>query len=166
MADVRTYLESREKQLEAEIAKRRSEIAPLERELFEVKIARKAVGHRSSEPVQHPLFEQSDGDAIDEDAAKIWKQYKAMEAERVMSPYHRLTIKELVMKALTEQFPSGATAQQMLDLFSTAWGRGGIARTSLSPQLSRLKVDHKIENNGSVWFIRQIRPDEKAATDQ
>lgn len=168
--DVRTYLEEREKQLELEIANLRSKIAPLERELFEVKIAQRAVSRHSREPLQRQLFLHS---AVEEDpeASEIWKQYMSIAAERANSPYARLTIKQLVLKALTEQFPSGATANQILDLFANAWGRGEIVRTSLSPQLSRLKAEHAIDREGTLWFRRSPRPEPdqqqtKAATDQ
>lgn len=169
MPQLRSYLDDREKALEAEISRLREQIAPLERELFEVRIAKRAVGRHSSEPLQQPLFSQSDGQTMDDEAQQLWKQYRAIQAERLLSPYSRMTIKELVLKALEEQFPSGATAQQLLELFSTAWGRNEIVRTSLSPQLSRLRAEHKIDRNGSLWFRRQPRPDEiqaKAATDQ
>lgn len=82
------------------------------------------------------------------------------------SPYFRLTIKQLVRKALDEHFQDGATAKEMLHLFENVYGRGDIARTSLSPQLSRLREDGIIFRNGHVWRLRQTRPDEKAATDQ
>lgn len=165
MADVRTYLKDRQNLLEGEIAKLRAQLIPLERELFEIKIAQRALGRQSNEPSQQPLFAEDGGGSIDEEAAAIWRQYKAVEAERVLSPYARSTIKELVLRALTEQFWSGATAQQLLDLFADAWGRPEIVRTSLSPQLSRLKAEHKIDRNGTLWFIRDPKS-EKAATDQ
>lgn len=158
MPDVRSYLDEREKLLESEIAKLRGQIAPLERELFEVRIAQRAVGRHSREPRQLPLM-SADGSSVDDEAANLWKQYLSVKAERLLSPYARMTIKQLVLKALEEQFPSGATAQQLLDLFGSAWGREEIARTSLSPQLSRLKAEHKIDRNGTLWFLRKPRPE-------
>lgn len=169
MTDLRTYLDEREKALEAEIGKLRAQISPVERELFEVRIAKRALGRHSNEPLQQPLFSEVEKAPIDEQAAELWKQYRAIQAERLLSPYARLTIKELVLKALEEQFPSGATAQQLLELFATAWGRGEIVRTSLSPQLSRLKAEHKIDRRGTLWFRRNPRPEtsqSKAAADQ
>lgn len=169
MADLRSYLDEREKALEAEIAKLRGQVVPLERELFEVRIAKRAVGRHSSEPLQQPLFSPSEKISVDQEAEKVWKQYRAIQAERALSPYARMTIKDLVLKALEEQFPSGATARQMLDLFANAWGRGEVVRTSLSPQLSRLRAEHKIDRNGSLWFVRNPRPqpvETKTAADQ
>lgn len=164
--DVRSYLADREKQLKAELAALRERITPIERELFEIGLAQKAVGTVASEPFQAPLFQTSPDEHVDKEAADLWKEYKRILAERTASPYFRLTIKDLVLKALEEQFKSGATAQELLEFFASAWGRDDIARTSLSPQLSRLRAEKKIERDGSLWFSKERAVDRKAATDQ
>jgi hypothetical protein len=69
------------------------------------------------------------------------------------SPYAKLTMKQLVRKALGEHFPNGATAAELLDFFANAWGRNDIVRTSLSPQLSRLKQEGIIILRGKTWFL-------------
>jgi len=166
MADIRTYLVDREERLKAELAALRERIAPLERELFEVRVAQKAVGQSSSEPFQAPLFQIASDSHVDIGAAKIWQQYQEIKARRAANPYFRSTIKELILKALVEQFPSGATAHQMLEFFGTAWGREDIERTSLSPQLSRLKSEEKIGRDGNVWYARSSGQNEKTAVDQ
>jgi hypothetical protein len=68
------------------------------------------------------------------------------------SPYEHLTMKQLIMKALTEHFQSGATAKQFREFFRDAWARN-IDRASLSPQLSRLRSDKIIDREGNVWFL-------------
>lgn len=100
----------------------------------------------------------------------------AMEAEQLIAPtgndaslramaYHArkcspdaqgLTMKQLVLKALGEQFANGATANQMLEFFAREWGRTDITRTSLSPQLSRLKAEGKIALVGKTWMTRAV----------
>jgi len=67
-----------------------------------------------------------------------------------------LTIKELVLKALDEHLPNGATSQDFLEVFAREWGRNDIKRTSLSPQLTRLKSENKLVMAGRVW----VRPKE------
>lgn len=62
-----------------------------------------------------------------------------------------LTMKQLVVKALKEHLLDGATANGLLDFFAREWGRDEIMRTSLSPQLSRLKDEGTIRLNGKVW---------------
>lgn len=66
-----------------------------------------------------------------------------------------LTMKQLVLKALSEHFKAGATANELLDYFAMKWGRDDITRTSLSPQLSRLKVEQKIALFGKTWMMRE-----------
>jgi hypothetical protein len=69
------------------------------------------------------------------------------------SPYYQYsTIKQLIKKALTEHFQSGATAFQLREFFRDAWARD-IDRESLSPQLSRLRNDKIIDRNSNVWFL-------------
>jgi hypothetical protein len=68
-------------------------------------------------------------------------------------PYRHLTMKQLVVKALSEHFPQGATAKQLRDFFRDAWGRE-IARENLSPQLSRLRWDKIIGwKEPHLWFL-------------
>lgn len=166
MSDLYAYLEEREKYLETEVAKLRALIAPLERELFEVRVARRAVTKKSPEPQQRQLFQHRPLH-VDEAVAEIWKQYLELKAAKDSSPYAGLTIKQLVTKALDEQFPSGATASQLLELFSSGWGRSDIVRTSLSPQLSRLRKEGRVDRRGTVWFLRRPQLQHKnAAADQ
>ncbi|WEK45613.1 MAG: hypothetical protein P0Y56_11290 [Candidatus Andeanibacterium colombiense] len=63
-----------------------------------------------------------------------------------------LTFQQLVVKALSEHLTNGATANELLDFFRREWGKE-IMRTSLSPQLSRLKADDVIELRGKVWHL-------------
>lgn len=166
MSDLRAYLDEREKFLEAEVAKMRSILAPLERELFEVRVAQRAVSKKSPEPQQRQLFSQGPLN-VDDAVAEVWRQYRELKAAKDASPYAGLTIKQLIAKALDEQFPSGATANQLLELFSSAWGRSDVVRTSLSPQLSRLKDEGKIDRRGTTWFLRRPHSDEtRAAADR
>lgn len=78
--------------------------------------------------------------------------------------YSSLTLKQMALRALKEHFTEGASAQQLLEYFETAYGRS-IERSSLSPQLSRLKEDHEIELEGRLWKLvspKQKEPPAKA----
>ena len=73
--------------------------------------------------------------------------------KRIAHPdIQKLTFKQLIVKALGEHFTNGATANELLELFERKWGRR-LMRTSLSPQLSRLKNDKIIELEGKVWHL-------------
>lgn len=67
-----------------------------------------------------------------------------------------LTIKQMVIATLREHLPNGATANEMLDAFLRNWGRKEM-RTSLSPQLTRLKRDGKIDLHGKVWTLAGLQ---------
>jgi DNA-binding transcriptional ArsR family regulator len=121
---------------------RRNIIAPMERELADVRRAKAAlprledlapVSPRSAEPVVPP-----------------------------QSPYRDLTMKQLTVKALRERFPNGATAMELVEFFGAAWGRDDVQRSSLSPQLSRLKYDGVVELLGNKWFLVRD-PDKREA---
>ena len=67
----------------------------------------------------------------------------------------KLTIKELALKALHEHLWNGATSNQLIEVFVHKWGRDDIARTSLSPQLTRLKEEGMITLQGRQWFLAE-----------
>jgi len=161
---VREILETHERSLEARIKSLRDQIIPLERELAEVRRAKGALTLTDYGPEQSQLV--FSGEAA---AAKHTPQLGGSVYGR--SSYENLTIKELVRKALGEHFERGATANQLLEFFAGAWGRRDIARTSLSPQLSRLKRDGEIVLRGQKWILSTSNTADpqqlgKAATDQ
>jgi hypothetical protein len=63
----------------------------------------------------------------------------------------RLTIKQAVIKIL-ERAPRGLAALQILERLRTEF-QMDYPRTSLSPQLSRLKNEGKIGLKGNVWYL-------------
>jgi hypothetical protein len=62
-------------------------------------------------------------------------------------------MKQLVRKALSEHFVNGATANELLAHFRDVYGRSDVVRTSLSPQLSRLKQEGDIILRGKRWYL-------------
>jgi hypothetical protein len=69
-----------------------------------------------------------------------------------------LTIMQAVLEVLKDH-PNGMTAMEILAAINTRYFAGSIARTSLSPQLSRLKDrDVKIELKGNKWFLLPEEP--------
>jgi len=150
MFDVRETLDRLERELAARIGELRNELAPLERELADVRKAKAAIqgdkrqasiGEVQIVPMARQMFMQ------------VHHAHVTAHELDGASPYAKLTMKELILRALTEQFPNGATAAQMLDFFTHGWGRHDVVRTSLSPQLSRLRQEGKIELNGLVWKL-------------
>lgn len=64
-----------------------------------------------------------------------------------------LTLKEMILLTLRARH-HGADALTILDEINTRWNVG-LERTSLSPQLSRLKNEGKLKLNGKVWHLAQ-----------
>lgn len=127
-------------------SKLRDQLAPIEKDLADIRRAKAALGMNTS---QSPLT-----DLIVHFATKKLDA-KALAAQTLAGgydPFERLTIKGLVIKALDEHFREGATTQQLLDFFRDAWGRN-VERASLSPQLSRLQSDGAITRLGELWKI-------------
>ncbi len=64
------------------------------------------------------------------------------------------TIKKMVVKLLQETWPQGYTARELLENIRVRWN-AGLERTSLSPQLTRLKNDGEIINEHNVWKLNR-----------
>lgn len=70
----------------------------------------------------------------------------------------RLTIMEAILTVLDHK-PNGMTAVEILAELNEKYFAGKLVRTSLSPQLSRLKDrDGKIELRGDRWFKLPTQP--------
>jgi hypothetical protein len=110
----------------------RSELAPLEKELAEVRLALAAVSPEDP-PGLLRLLEHSDEQP---------------------SAYAYMTMKQLALHVLREQFPSGATAADMLAFIANAYDRR-IERTSFSPQLTRLREEGQVRRIGNLWRLAE-----------
>lgn len=70
----------------------------------------------------------------------------------------KMTIKEMVVEVLGV-LPRGADALEILRLINERFN-AGLARTSLSPQLSRLKQEGLLDRQGMTWFLNEKGPAE------
>lgn len=77
----------------------------------------------------------------------------AVEKTKVAELTHngRLTIQEMVLQILS-MVPDGATANQIIEHIKARFNIT-VERTSLSPQLSRLKAEAKIALLGKTWVL-------------
>jgi hypothetical protein len=163
---LRAFLDRRERELTAQIAALRGQIAPKEAELFEVQRAKHALGpppptaglgdalraiaahaelhaglgiSATAEVTTATPSPQSSGPNASKPSAK---PVGRMKVTGEMSPafralFERMTIKQLVVQALTDHFTSGTTQARLREFIRDAYGRD-IASGSLSPQLARL----------------------------
>jgi hypothetical protein len=139
--DLRAFLAARERELHTEIERLHRELRPLEAELADVRRARNAIAHDDEGAPESTAAGRVRG--VDE--------FEPMPDH--YSPYQRLTMKQLTVKALQENFPNGATANKLIQFFHDAWNRKDVVRSSFSPQLSRLKSEGIITRRGNVWFM-------------
>lgn len=131
---LRDTLARLQEDLESKISELRKQLAPLERELAEVKRVRNTIVHGE---VMETMFDNPHrGMTVSFDDA-----------------YKNLTMKELVRMALHEQFREGATAKELLEFFHNAWHREDITRESLSPQLSRLRAEGVLGRSQKRWYL-------------
>jgi len=137
---LRNILDRREAELSELLADLRTQMAPLEQELRDVRVARQAI---AAQPKLQP-----NGFEATERAMAYFNGQPFRPTE-----YQNWTMKQLVRKALKERFSEGATARQLLDLFHDEWGRIDIVRSSLSPQLSRLSKEGVIYRKALIWHL-------------
>lgn len=129
-------LRNRRSEIETELTSLRARIAPLREEHHKITSAIHAINGT--------MIQATGGEA---------SMRSIDHKRRAANPdIQSLTFKQLVIKALTEHLTNGATALELLAFFRREWGRD-LMRTSLSPQLSRLKHDRKIELRGKVWHL-------------
>jgi hypothetical protein len=144
-------LDRRESELAARASELRAELLPIEREIEEIKAARSAIVRVREIPAR--------GSDAGKSAVAYW-----LSADR-NAAYRTQTMKQLVRIALADHFKHGATANQMLSLFRDTFGRDDIIRSSLSPQLSRLKSEGEIMRDGLVWRLAPPKPPKLAIAD-
>jgi chromosome segregation ATPase len=90
--------------------------------------------------------------------AELDQIHSALRAIEETETRSQLTIKQAVIEVLRDHL-DGMTALDVLAEINTRYFGGRIARTSLSPQLSRLKDnDGKIELRGNKWFLLPQQP--------
>lgn len=158
---LRQFLAQREIELIRQIAAMRGQIAPKETELAEVRSAMKALGipQNYSAELAPPEDELNDKLDIALHVAGVPAHLLPMP-----SPFKDMSIKDLVLTAMGDlkQF-QGLTAISAADLRSfiqDAYERD-IDRTSLSPQLSRLKADGIVDQDSEGRWMLLLKRSEQ-----
>lgn len=155
----------------------RGQLAALDAELADIHRAMEALGVPYNKLVaagegltiggvegfsQRPAFSQASGDDVT--AAQIAAGQRRLNAAvlsttgvtqpplpLMMSRYQHMKLRTLIMQALVDNFPDGATAVQLREFLRNAYGRD-VTRESLSPQLSRLYASSILERGeGNTW---------------
>lgn len=152
---LRAFLEQREKELTEQVSDIHRHLAPLEAELAEIRRAKVAIGMSPPNAVLAALENLNGGVATAlPPSSRGFAEAMRSAIETPPSPYASMTMKQLIVKVLSEHFHQGATTRQMLDFVRDAWGRD-IERTNLSPQISRLYQEGVIGRSESTkeWYL-------------
>lgn len=130
MTSIREYLESRRTKL-------RAEMQPLEAEAAQLR------AHLSAH----------DGKlrSLAKELADVEKALQAIGKRQPSA--NTITIKDAILKVVAAS-PNGMTSAEILAAINDQFFDGTIVRTSMSPQLTRLKIDdHKIRQRGDRYFL-------------
>jgi hypothetical protein len=165
---LRFFLDRRERELLQQISAMEAEIAHRRAELDEIHTAKASLPpiHEAEVSDSGSISDAQTQSGVDALANSVFAIKTAVDrTARAFAEasenypflqFERLTIKELVIKALTDHFRDGATAVELGDFLRNAYGRP-IERPSLSPQLSRLRDDGRIEQlPGAIWKLTKI----------
>lgn len=121
--------------------------APFLADMREIDAALAAINTVRAEPPTEEEFQQA---LIREEArAERPAPSTPREATRAIG----MTLKEMILLVLRTRH-RGADALTILDEINARWNVG-LERTSLSPQLSRLKAEGKLHLIGKVWSLAQ-----------
>jgi hypothetical protein len=142
MPSLREYLKRRRGEIRAENERLAQQRGKLQNQLHSV-LAR--LGELDRESAE--LDQAAKAVGLETDAPTALALQPAVESRSLPS-----TIKEAVLHVLADA-PGGMTSQAILDEINNRFFSGRIGRTSFSPQLSRLKGEHKVTRRGEIWEL-------------
>jgi hypothetical protein len=141
MPSLRDYLRRRRGEIHAESEQLTRQCDKLQRQLHAVLVRLDELGRESVD-----LDQAVKAVGLEPDAQA------ALAPQPTVGSSRTSTIKEAVLHVLAEA-PGGMTSQAILDQINTRFFSGRIERTSFSPQLSRLRGEHKVVRRGELWEL-------------
>jgi hypothetical protein len=136
------FLKTQHAELASRLARLRSQLHQVESELAELKKAAAAIGLALPEFTPQP----EESDLIDQSETVINSRQK------LQSPH--ITMKQAAERIL-ECAANGLTVGEILDIMKRDYDLP-YPRSSLSPQLSRLKQDGIVVQKGGKWILRKF----------
>jgi hypothetical protein len=165
------FLDRREKELLARVSVLRGQLYPAEAELAQIQQMKAVIGGGTScaSAGANLLLPQRNSNALMEPGVAPSTVLGSVAAVGVLGAnttisqlslainprFATATIKELVIQALLDGFPKGATMMQIRDFIRAGYGRE-IQPSSLRPQMHRLKADEILGQDPSTdtWNFR------------
>src|SRR6516225_4559692 len=143
--NLRSFLDRRERELTHQVAALRGQIESKQRELADIQRVRATLAPPPSPPdtssfdVAGDLVRAKHRPSVD-----LMQQTDNAPISGVPPSNEKLTIKSMIVTALTSHFQDGATPAELRTFIKDVFGRE-IDRTSMSPQLTRLREDGVVE---------------------
>jgi len=153
---LRSFLERRERELTHQVAALCGQIESKRAELAEIQRVRATLAPSPPSPPDVSSFERA---ADDIRAAPNRPRVDLMQQTdnppvAVPSSNEKLTIKSMILTALSSHYHDGATPAE-LRIFIKNVFRREIDRTSMSPQLARLREDGAVEQTDRKWRLSE-----------
>jgi hypothetical protein len=154
--ELRSFLARRERELTHQLAVLRGQIESKQRELAEIQRVRANLAPSPPSLPDTSSFERAADDV--REAANRPRVDLMQQADNppvaVPSSNEKLTIKSMILTALSSHFHDGATPAELRTFIKDAFGRE-IDRTSMSPQLARLREDGAVEQTDTKWRLSE-----------
>jgi hypothetical protein len=144
---VAQFLGRRERELSAQVAALKGQLAPKEAELEQVRKMRALLPGGALDSMTDAI-----DSSLGRSSANIADLADAPYAPSTSDPYSDKTIKELVIQALLDNFPNGGTAATIRDFIRDAYRRT-IEPASMRSQMHRLKTDSVLKHDPEkdIW---------------
>jgi hypothetical protein len=167
---LRLFLGRRERELIHQVAALRAEIQSKQNELAELRAVRATLAPSvptaavpAAPAVPPPMPDTSTFDVVsnliaatDENrrAASVAHPMQQTESALIGGVPQKRTIKSMILSALTSHFDDGATLAELRAFIKDVFGQE-VDRTSISPQLSRLRDEGAVEQRGRAWRLSE-----------
>ena len=155
---LRTFLERRERELTHQIAAVRGELQSKEKELAEIRAVRATLATPAVSVPDTSTFDVAVNQirAAEENrrAASVAHPMQQTESALIGAVPQKRTIKSMIVTALTSHFDDGATLAELRTFIKDVFGQE-IDRTSISPQLARLREEGAVEQRGRKWRLSE-----------
>jgi len=147
--NLRSFLERRERELTHQLAALRGQIESKQIELADIQRVRATLAPPPSPPDNTSLDV-----AADLARATHRPRVDLNPMSGVPPSNEKPTIKSMILTALTSHFHDGATLAELRTFIRDVFGRE-IDRTSMSPQLARLREDGAVEQRDMKWRLSE-----------
>lgn len=151
---LRSFLERRERELTHQLAALRGHIESKQRELAEIQQVRANLPWLPDTTAFEVGAKVATTAAANRPRVDLMQQTDNPPVSGVSPSNEKLTIKAMILTALSAHFHDGATPAELRTFIKDVFGRE-IDRTSMSPQLARLREEGAVEQSDTKWRLSE-----------